>query len=140
MNFSKKLFLTLTLITILFLAIPLNGCIKEQPVSIESIILAESLDNNDNPIAETDTFKEGTNEIFLVIKIKNMKPTDNLSVKWTYLDKDLEIDNKSFMPESKFNGNKIFKIKISQGFPYGNYEVKVFLNGLQIKSIPFKVK
>jgi len=140
MNFSKKLFLTLTLITILFLAIPLNGCIKEQPVSIESIILAESLDNNDNPIAETDTFNEGTNEIFLVIKIKNMKPTDNLSVKWTYLDKDLEIDNKSFMPESKFNGNKIFKIKISQGFPYGNYEVKVFLNGLQIKSIPFKVK
>jgi hypothetical protein len=48
-----------------------------------------------------------------------MKKTDNISVKWTYLDKDLEIDSKSFAPESDFTGNKIFKIKISQGFPFG---------------------
>jgi hypothetical protein len=68
-----------------------------------------------------------------------MKNTDNISIKWTYLDKGLEIDSKSFTPENDFTGNKIFKIKISQGFPYGKYEVRTFLNGTHIKTIPFKV-
>ncbi|MCL4386633.1 MAG: hypothetical protein M1479_01905 [Actinobacteria bacterium] len=139
MKFLKTLLLILILVISIISLIFANGCLKEEPVSIDGIILTANLDANGNPTAQTDTFKEGTKEIYLVIKVKNMQKTDNISVKWTYLDKGLEIDNKSFMPENKFSGNKIFKIKISQGFPYGNYEVKVFMNGLQIKSIPFKV-
>ncbi len=81
----------------------------------------------------------GSREIFLVIKVNNMKTTDNLTVKWTFLDKNVEIDNKTFTPEQNFSGNHVFKIKISQGFPFGNYEVNVFLNGNLVKTLPFKV-
>ena len=139
MKFLKTLPLILILIISITSLIFANGCLKEEPASIDEIILTSNLDANGNPIDETDKFKEGTKEIYLVVKVKNMQKTDNISVKWTYLDKGLEIDSKSFIPEDKFNGNKIFKIKISQGFPYGNYEVKVFMNGSQVKSIPFKV-
>ena len=112
---------------------------KEEPVSIENIILAASVDANGNPTAETSDFKEGTKEIYLVIKVKNMQKTDNISVKWTYLDKGLEIDSKSFTPEGKFTGNHVFKFKVSLGFTFGNYEVRTFLNGTQIKTVSFKV-
>lgn len=136
----KSIYL-LTIVLIMSIVVPalVSGCFKKEPVSIEGIILTASIDENGNPTAETDHFSEGTKEIFLVIKIKNMQNTDNVSVKWTYLDKDLEIDSKSFKPEDDFTGNKIFKIIISQGFAYGKYEVSVFLNGQQAKTIPFKV-
>jgi hypothetical protein len=139
MKIKKILLIFLTFIIVISVGIALSGCLKTEPVSIESIILSGSVDANGNPTAESGSFTEGIDEIYLVIKLSNMKKTDNISVKWTYLDKDLEIDSKSFTPEDDFTGNKIFKIKISQGFPFGNYEVRVFLNGAQVKTIPFNV-
>ena len=139
MKFKKIALIVLTFSVILSVGIALSGCLKAKPVSIENIILSGSVDANGNPTAESGNFNVGIKEIYLVIKLSNMKNTDNISVKWTYLDKGLEIDSKSFTPENEFTGNKIFKIKISQGFPYGNYEVRAFLNGTHIKTIPFKV-
>jgi hypothetical protein len=139
MKLKKILLLTLIFLMVISGVILLSGCLKTEPVSVENVILSGSVDANGNPTAESDNFGEGIKEIYLVIKLHNMKNTDNISVKWTYLDKGLEIDSKSFAPENDFTGNKIFKIKISQGFPFGNYEVKAFLNGTQIKTIPFKV-
>jgi len=139
MKLKKILFSVLTFLIIIPVGLMVSGCLKTEPVSIENIILSGSVDDNGNPTAQSDNFNEGINEIYLVIKLHNMKNTDNISVKWTYLDKDLEIDSKSFTPEKEFTGNKIFKIKISQGFPFGNYEVRVFLNGVHIKTISFKV-
>jgi hypothetical protein len=139
MKLKKISLIIFTFAVIVTVGIVSSACMKVEPVSIESIILSGSVDANGNPTTETASFNEGVKEIYLVIKLSNMKNTDNTSVKWTYLDKGLEIDTKSFTPESTFTGNKIFKIKISQGFPFGNYEVRVFLNGAQIKTIPFKV-
>jgi len=139
MKLKKILLLVLTFLIIIPAGLIVSGCLKTEPVSIENIILSGSVDDNGNPTAESDNFPEGIKEIYLVIKIKDMKNSDNVSVKWTYLDKGLEIDSKSFTPETDFTGNKIFKIKISQGFPFGNYEVRVFLNGVHTKTIPFKV-
>jgi hypothetical protein len=139
MKLKKISLIFLTFIVLISAGIVLSGCLKEEPVKIENIILSGSVDTNGNPTAESSRFKEGTEEIYLVIKLTNMKNTDNISVKWTYLDKDLEIDTKSFTPDGNFTGNKIFKIKISQGFPFGSYEVRVFLNGTQVKIIPFNV-
>lgn len=134
-----KIIQILVLIAVIFVFISAAGCFRQEPIAIENMILAAKVDDNGNPTEETQNFKENTKEIYLVIKVKNMQNTDNITVKWTYLDKGLEIDSKSFTPESKFTGNKIFKIKISQGFPFGNYEVRIFLNGTQLKTIPFKV-
>lgn len=134
-----KIIQILVLIAVIFVFISAAGCFRQEPLAIENMILAAKVDDNGNPTEETQNFKENTKEIYLVIKVKNMQNTDNITVKWTYLDKGLEIDSKSFTPESKFTGNKIFKIKISQGFPFGNYEVRIFLNGTQLKTIPFKV-
>ncbi|MCL4376767.1 MAG: hypothetical protein M1475_05070 [Actinobacteria bacterium] len=134
-----KIIQILVLIAVIFVFISVVGCFRQEPIAIENMILAAKVDDNGNPTEETQNFKENTKEIYLVIKVKNMQNTDNITVKWTYLDKGLEIDSKSFTPESKFTGNKIFKIKISQGFPFGNYEVRIFLNGTQLKTIPFKV-
>lgn len=139
MKLKKILLIILTFLIILSGGLMLSGCLKVEPVSIENIILSEGVDANGNPTAESGNFIEGTKEIYLVIKLHNMKNSDNISVKWTYLDKGLEIDSKSFTPENDFTGNKIFKIKISQGFPYGSYEVRVFLNGTHVKTISFKV-
>ena len=139
MKLKKILLIILTFLIIISGGLMSSGCLKVEPVSIETIILSGSLDANGNPTEESDNFNEGIKEIYLVIKLHDMKNTDNISVKWTYLDKGLEIDSKSFTPENDFTGNKIFKIKISQGFPFGSYEVRVFLNGTHVKTIPFKV-
>ncbi|MCX6384942.1 MAG: hypothetical protein NTV16_10800 [Actinobacteria bacterium] len=139
MKRNKVRLLIIIIIISIFFAFSVPGCMKAEPVSIENIILAASVDANGNPTAETSDFKEGTKEIYLVIKVKNMQKTDNISVKWTYLDKGLEIDSKSFTPEGKFTGNHVFKFKVTQGFTFGNYEVRTFLNGTQIKTVSFKV-
>ena len=139
MKFKKILLIILTFLIIISGGIVLSGCLKVEPVSIENIILSGSVDANGNPTAESDNFNVGTKEIYLVIKLSNMKNTDNISAKWTYLDKGLEIDSKSFTPENDSTGSHTFKIIMSEGFPYGNYEVRVFLNGTNIKTIPFKV-
>ena len=129
----------LILAIIIFIGIASSGCMKSEPVSIETIILSASVDANGNPTAESGNFNAGTREIYLVVKLRNMKNTDNLSVKWTYLDKGLEIDSKSFAPENNSTGSHTFKIIMSEGFPFGNYEVRVFLNGTQVRTIPFTV-
>lgn len=131
------IFLTFTIVISVVLA--LSGCLKVEPVSIENIILSGGVDANGNPTPESSSFNIGTKEIYLVIKLSNMKNSDNISVKWTYLDKGLEIDSKSFTPEKNYTGSHTFKIIMSEGFPYGNYEVRVFLNGIQIRTIPFNV-
>ncbi|HAX17913.1 MAG TPA: hypothetical protein DCY00_04890 [Actinobacteria bacterium] len=117
----------------------MNGC-SEKPLEIQDIVLSKNVDVNGNPTEAADTFASGTKEIFLVIKIENMKTTDNITAKWTFLDENIEIDSKTFIPEEKFSGNHVFRIKISQGFPFGNYEATVFLNGKQLETIPFKVE
>lgn len=115
-----------------------NGC-SQKPVEIQDITLSKNVDINGNPTEITDIFASETKEIFLVVKINNLKTTDNLTVKWTFLDKDIEIDNKTFTPEKDFSGNHVFKIKISQGFPFGNYEASIYLNGKLVKTLSFKV-
>ncbi|MDD3520293.1 MAG: hypothetical protein PHU65_03530 [Actinomycetota bacterium] len=142
-SFLKSIYLKAIFIPalcILLIMLPLlNGCSKK-PVEIQNIILSKNVDINGNPTEESDVFASGTQEIFLVIKITDMKSTDNITAKWTFLDENIEIDSKTFIPEEKFSGNHVFKIKISQGFPFGNYEVSVFLNGKQVKTISFKVE
>ena len=137
---SARLKITVFFLLLLVInALPvLNSCTKKF-VEIKDIILSKNVDANGNPTEATDLFPSETKEIFLVIKVNNMKTTDNLTAKWTFLDKNVEIDNKTFVPEKSFTGNHVFRIKIAQGFPFGNYEVNVFLNGNLIKTLPFKV-
>jgi len=135
----KKVFLA-ALIILVFISFFIFSSCKQEPFLVEKIILSKGLDSNNNPTEETDSFQGGTKEIYLVIRIQNMKSSDSITVKWTYLDEGLEIDSKSFTPEEKFNGNKIFIIKIAQGFPFGNYEANIFVNGSNYKTIPFTVK
>ncbi len=137
-NLLKFFILVFVFIITISFAFALTGCV-EKTVEVEKITLSKNVDINGNPTEESNSFKEGTKEIFLVTKVKNMKPTDNLTVKWVYLDKNLEINSKTFIPNKEFSGNHVFRIKIAQGFPFGDYEVSVFLNGTQLKTLPFKV-
>jgi len=139
MKLKKISSIALILAVIVLVGVTSSGCLKAEPVSIGTIILSASVDANGNPTAESASFNAGTKEIYLVIKLHNMKNTDNLSVKWTYLDKGLEIDSKSFTPANNSTGSHTFKIIMSEGFPFGNYEVRVFLNGTQVRTIPFMV-
>lgn len=142
-SFLKSTYLEAAKILILCMLVAvlpsLYAC-SEKPVEIQDIILSKNVDANGNPTEESDLFASGTKEIFLVIKLTDMKTTDNITAKWTFLDENIEIDSKTFTPEEKFSGNHVFKIKISQGFPFGSYEAKVFLNGRELKTIPFKVE
>ena len=139
MKFKKLSLIFLTLVIAVSVIISLPGCLEVKTVSIDNIILSGSIDANGNPTAESSSFNAGTKELYLVIKLSNMKNTDNISVKWTYLDKGLEIDSKSFTPQNNYTGSHTFKIIMSEGFPYGNYEVRVFLNGVHVKTVSFNV-
>ncbi len=142
-SFSKSAYfktINVLILCLLFSVLPSLYACSEKPVEIQDIILSKNVDANGNPTEESDIFASGTKEIFLVIKVTDMKATDNITAKWTFLDENIEIDSKTFTPEEKFSGNHIFKIKISQGFPFGNYEASVFLNGRDLKTIPFKVE
>ncbi len=134
MNKIKILIILLILICIF----ALTSCTVKN-ISIENIGLSKDINEDGKPVEVTIEFDRETSEIYLTMEVKNMSKDDVLSISWFYLDEDLMLGTRTFSPEDNFTGNKVFMIKISEGFPPGNYTATLSLNDDEVKRITFLV-
>jgi hypothetical protein len=110
------------------------------PVEITDVVMCKSVDSNYNPVDPTTVFPSGTTDIYAVVKIKNMTPEDKITVKWNYLETGEEANTTEFTTDESFSGNVSFSLTIEEGFPAGNYNAVVYLNGEEFKTLEFSVE
>jgi len=85
-------------------------------------------------------FAAGTNSIFLSVEFKHFTKDNSLKVVWNYTTIQEELALQEFRPEEPCSGFYSFNIKISEAFPPGGYNVKVYFDEELIKSIDFLVE
>ena len=131
--------LILLALTVIVLSLFLIGC-SQEPVSIESITISRDIGEDFVPIDPTDEFALGTSVIYISVKVKNMTPEDKLTVVWNYLETGTEISITDLFLDKRGSGFQCFPLKSAQGFPSGNYNALIYLNGELYETLKFLVK
>ena len=92
-------------------------------------------------IGTMQAFNSDTPIIFASVELINAKKTDNIEIKWNFIDNKGEI-----LPvnSAKFNdsGSKTILLSIKspiKGWPEGNYEMQIFVNGIKNSLLNFYV-
>ncbi|MDD3777707.1 MAG: hypothetical protein PHN32_08905 [Actinomycetota bacterium] len=124
---------------VLVLTILLGGC-AQQPLSIKEVYLCKSVNENNSPLEMPNILPADIKNIYLSVNIENITPEDELKVAWTYLDTGDVIQEQVSRVDKKGSGYLSFNINISEGFPSGNYQAEVFLNGELFEELEFSVK
>lgn len=124
---------------IIILSLFLFGC-QQEPVSIESITLSHDIAEDFAPVDPTDEFDAGTSIVYISIMVINMTPEDKLTVTWNYLETGEELNTTDFSTDETGSGYIGFNIKVDQGFPSGDYNVRIYLNDELYETVGFLVK
>ena len=131
--------LLLFALIIIISSLLLIGC-SQEPVSIESITMSRDIGEDFVPVNPTDEFASGTSIIYISVKVKNMTPEDKLTVVWNYLETGVEISVTDLFLDKRGSGFQCFPLKSAQGFPSGNYNALIYLNGELYETLKFLVK
>lgn len=122
--------------------------------NISDVKMSESIDENLNPIGITETFSPDTLTIYLTGQMNNVPSDTELKVDWHYLDAEDENDYGYVLEgEDTLIYSAEYKLDESQGvsaqiarkaeyppFPTGSYEVRIYIDGSNVKNVQFSVE
>ncbi len=92
------------------------------------------------PINVSTVFEPGTPEIFVTFSITGLPVGTQIECEWIYLTLDMSISTYN-VTTTEENQNAYFSMtKPTNGWPVGEYEVKIFANGEYVRSTKFSVK
>jgi len=126
------------------LSVPFTAC-SMTTAQLSEATMASSIDEiTGQPIGTTDTFTADVPEIFASVKLSNAPDDTEVSSEWIYVSGEMEgIENYSIMTLSdNFSGTQYIYFSISEmegGWPGGNYDVVLFIDGEEQLTIPFTV-
>ncbi|MHB8443504.1 MAG: hypothetical protein ACYDAS_04035 [Patescibacteria group bacterium] len=130
----------LILIVVVLLYSFKNKTITTAPNSINKLVIAQSITNTGTPSQITNTFNHSVDRnIYMFVYLKN--PVSNESISYIRYFNGYYVDSYSVKTSSKtnrilyFNWNKTHKLD----YPTGVYTIKVFINGVFLKSVSYKV-
>jgi hypothetical protein len=127
------------LIAVLIFALLTAGC-KPGPVEIGEVVICKNVDSEYNPVEPTTVFPSGTDTVYAAVKVNNITPEDKVTTIWNYLETGEEINVTDFTTEESGSGYIAFSIEVTAGFPTGRYNVVVYLNDEEIKTVEFSVE
>jgi hypothetical protein len=112
------------------------GCGPREPLSVETIQLGRSL-NPDNSVASHTTVFKPDDTIYVAV-LTPAAGHGTIGVRWTYVGRIVSEPER----EVSYRGPAAteFHIQNSGGFPPGDYDVEVFLNGESVGNRPFRVE
>jgi hypothetical protein len=127
----------------------LAGC--ECQASYSSAYLSEatmckSVDAHQRPIDKTDIFSANDPKIYCSVKLSNAPDDTEVKAVWVIVQGEFQgqsLTNYTADEASvKAGGTKYASFYLSQtkGFPTGDWAVKLFLNGKEELTVPFKVQ
>lgn len=106
--------------------------------TVAAMTFAKGVDVSWNAVSPTTEFKP-SDRINVSIRTENAAPGNQLLVKWMYLGTSQLVKADSVVLRESGVNNSAFFIERAKGFPPGDYQLEVFLNGTLAKSGTFKV-
>jgi len=146
----KKVFCFLSVIGLLSVLLSgLSGCGSKTEFSfstarISEASMATSLDKDMLPINTTDEFSPETAKICLSVKLSNAPPDTEVKAEWIYVRGEMK-DSENYLIDTvsvQGENNAYVGLTLSRpdnGWPEGEYEVILSIDGKQKLSVPFQV-
>ena len=148
---KKKRFLlaAIAVLTVGLLALPLMSCSAEvsfTTAKLSEATMAKGVDETTlKPVEKTDTFSTDTPEIFLSAKFSNAPSETEIASEWIYVEgeiadlKDYLIDTVSV--EVSGTDYLYFSMPVpDQGWPRGQYQVVLYIDGEEAETVSFTVE
>lgn len=139
MKSKNKFLLPLILITLLFFSI-LTGC-EEKIATIDEITMTNEVDSDGKNLDSVQSYNDRKDEFIIVTLISNAPKDTKIEFKWFYKEKNEFIDSATvFTDGTRYVYSTLSKP--NNGWPAGEYEVKVYLNSKDTpdKTINFNVR
>ena len=137
-----------TLMIISLSAFP--GCVKVNPggkvvLPVSDVTLAAAVDSESKPVNATNTFTVATEAIYISLKLNEAPANTQVMARLTYLSGEATslANSTMFSQTLSGQGTKYLAFTVKPppgGFPQGNYQVSLSVNGQDQASLPFSVQ
>jgi hypothetical protein len=123
-----------------------QGEVNFSTAKLSDAVTCKSVDQTTmKPLDKTDVFSPDVPEISCSVKLSNAPEDTQVVGEWIYVKGDVEglTDHKIADYSLKADGTKYLSFSLSRpdaGFPKGEYACKLYLNGKERISVPFKVE
>ncbi|MCX6004129.1 MAG: hypothetical protein NT082_00390 [Chloroflexi bacterium] len=149
---KSRRYLLFSVLATLVIVMSIPGCIKVNPggkqqsstLAVDAV-LCTSVDADAKPFTPSNTFYVNTPVIYVSCKLNSVAANTQVMVKITYLEGEdtARINTSMFNSTQSGEGNQYIAFAVKPppgGFPQGDYQTKVYANGQEQVSIPFKVQ
>ncbi|MBN1862417.1 MAG: hypothetical protein JW790_02100 [Dehalococcoidales bacterium] len=123
-----------------------SGEVSFTTARLSEITMAKSIDQETyQPIEKTDTFGVNTPEIFLSAKFSNAPSDTEVMAEWVYVEGEAE-ELKNYLIDSvsiNVSGTDYLYFAMpmpGQGWPRGQYEVTLYIDGKEVETVSFTVE
>lgn len=136
---------TVILLTILLLTFTLvMGCEAEfSTAKLSELATASEIDKETKkPITVTDRFTPDTEVIYCTAKMENVPPDTKIMYVWYYTEPENDIEITKWEGTASEGGSGYiygYLTRPNDGWPSGQYLVKVYLDDQEAGSVPFEV-
>ena len=123
-----------------------QGEVSFSTANLSDAVICKSVDQTTmKPLDTTDVFTPDVPEISCSVKLSNAPEDTQVVSEWIYIGGEVEglSDHKIADYSLKADGTKYLSFSLSRpdaGFPKGDYACKLYLNGKEKLSVPFKVQ
>jgi hypothetical protein len=141
-------FIVSVIVVSLLLAIPLTGCEAEvsfTTASLSEASMCQSVDKDMRPLNAADVFTTDTPEIFCSVKLSNAPADTEVKAELIYVKGELEGVTNHLITDYSLtaDGTRYLSfsvIKPDAGWPKGEYNVVLYVDGKEKLSVPFTVQ
>ncbi|MDP3011429.1 MAG: hypothetical protein Q8N27_01810 [Candidatus Hydromicrobium sp.] len=139
----KKINIIILIICTIILIIVSITVMQKRP-DIESIYLSSDRDSSFDKLKQNNNyyFDSQNLDIYLIIEVKHLTTEDEIKVEWEKIENSsYKIIQKNIVnPEQKGSGKIIISlVKKNDMYPPGNYNVRIYLNGVSKISKKFYI-
>jgi hypothetical protein len=149
MKTKRSLLALLAVLSLGILGLSLMSCSAEVSFTtarLSEITMAKGIDETTyKPVEKTSTFSVDTPEIFLSAKFSNAPADTEIKSEWVYVEGEAEelrdylIDSVSI--DVSGTDYLFFSMPMpQQGWPRGQYEVTLYIDGKEAETVPFTVQ
>lgn len=108
------------------------------PLSVADVQLTNALTDDGKPVAVIDTFAPADG-IYAVVSTTGVG-NGKLAASWTFGADRQAVHQEEHQIDTTGPGQHVFRITKGDGFPVGDYQVDISLNGAAVSSKTFKVQ
>ncbi|KXA95996.1 hypothetical protein AKJ37_06325 [candidate division MSBL1 archaeon SCGC-AAA259I09] len=113
----------------------------EEEASISDVAMAEEIDNKGKPVEVVDEFSPETEIFYATFEISNALPSNEIETELYFVDNDQLVLSEPIPLDGFYTGPAhVSYTKPHDGWPTGNYEVRVFLDGERVGTAAFSIK